>query len=171
GSRGCSVGDVWRPERRHPDSDRRRLVVCREQRRGATVHSTGGAPFVLCRFSSYVRGSRSVDEVDLHLVRDETCLIALVQEELDRAPAVRTVVEGALVHVHADELVRLCLVQPAPVLSRVRERRLPMLETVRDRVAQDPGDLADQLGPEVATDRVSAERQRKPTRTLRPPLA
>src|SRR5690606_28059755 len=91
GSRGCSVGDVWRPERRHPDSDRRRLVVCREQRRGATVHSTGGAPFVLCRFSSYVRGSRSVDEVDLHLVRDETRLIALVQEELDRAPAVRTV--------------------------------------------------------------------------------
>src|SRR5690606_26392941 len=76
---------------------------------GATKGRRGpldrGAPFVLCRFSSCVPGSRSVDEVDLHLVRDETRLVALVQEELDRAPAVRTVGEGALVHVHADALV------------------------------------------------------------------
>src|SRR5690606_8730410 len=43
GHRGRGLGVVGYPERRHPGSDRR-VVVCREQRRGAAVHSTVAPP-------------------------------------------------------------------------------------------------------------------------------
>ena len=83
------------------------------------------------------------------------------QEELgDGRPPVLAVVEGPVVHVHADEAVGQVVVQPAAVVSGVLEGVLTMVEAEPDALVQQHGEAAHDVLAEVSAHGVRAERQR-----------
>ena len=101
---------------------------------------------------------------------DDAGLVAHVEQAADGFAAVGAVVEGAFVHVHADELVGRLRVEIAGKLHGVSQRFFTMIEAVLDAFAESRGDGSHQLGSEGAANGVAAERKRKAGH-LSPPLA
>src|SRR5436190_7736291 len=71
------------------------------------------------------------------------------------------VVPGHFVDVHADEAVGEADVEPAAEAQRVAHRLLAICKPGANRLAEDVAELAQPLGPEIASRDVDAERQRK----------
>src|SRR5688500_11730873 len=110
-----------------------------------------------------------IRELHDHRVSDDPGLMSPVQEDLNRFPAGRTIIECPLVYIHPDELVGGAAVQAPGVLHRVIEGAGPVLQSVRNALPEMAGNRPNQIGTEVLTDDVSAKRQRQPGRT-KPPL-
>src|SRR5919204_1043041 len=92
------------------------------------------------------------------------------REELpDGASPGFAVVERPVVHVHADERIRLRPIQAARVLHGMVERGLSVLESIRDAFVQVTGDRSHEWIAEVAANDVPSERQRQP-RLSEPPF-
>src|SRR5436190_22077683 len=102
---------------------------------------------------------------------DEALLEGLGHQALDGLAPALAVAERQVVHVHADELVGLFLVEAAPELLRVVDRVFPVRQRVGDAVVEGLRYFPDHPGTEVATDDVAAERQRQAAGPFRPPLA
>src|SRR5919201_5721292 len=109
------------------------------------------------------------DEVGDNPARDDAASGALVEEELDGAPAPLRVVERELVDPHPDEAVGELRVHVARELHGVGQGVAAVFERVADGLVEVLGDAADHLRAEVAADTVSAHRQRQVGAAL-PPL-
>src|SRR4051812_29466917 len=96
--------------------------------------------------------------------------VALVEQQLDGAAAVFAVIERALVHVHADELVSQLRLEVACELHGVLQSLRTMIERVLNARAQRLADLRHRLFAQTAADGVAAERQRKSV-LVSPPLS
>ena len=112
----------------------------------------------------------SVDEFDLRGNRDDAALVAQGEELADGLAAVGTVVEGAVVDIHADEAVGQARVQVAGKLHGVVEGLLAVVEGVLDAVADGFGDDAHGVCAERAADGVAAQREHE-AGGLAPPYA
>jgi hypothetical protein len=100
-----------------------------------------------------------VDEVDLRGDGDDAALVAQFEQLADGLAAVGAVVEGAVVHIHADEAVGQAGVEVAGKLHGVFEGLFAVVEGVLDAVAHGLGDDAHGVGAERAADGVAAQRQ------------
>ena len=74
-------------------------------------------------------------EIDSGFLRDDSRLVAHVQQAADGFSSVGAVIEGALVDVHTDEFVREWGVEVASELHGVGERFFAMVERVLDALA------------------------------------
>ena len=81
------------------------------------------------------------------------------QETGYRFSPARTEVKRPLIHVHANELVRLFGVQIAPILQGVGKCFLPVPEPILDAGMQQSLYLCDRLGAEVLPDGIGSQRQ------------
>jgi hypothetical protein len=75
------------------------------------------------------KGAFNLDKIHLNPARNQLLLESAIQEQLYRLSPIRAVIQRALIHVQADELIRLARVQVAAILHRVRE-------AICDRCAQ-----------------------------------
>src|ERR1700744_3594368 len=111
---------------------------------------------------------RLSDEVDGGSLRNDAALVAHVEELANRRAAVVAIVDGPLVHIHADEAVGEIGIEVARELHRVLQRSFAMIPRVLNalpqRVCGDELNIATQR----TADGVATERQRKPG-LLEPP--
>src|ERR1700761_1186747 len=76
----------------------------------------------------------SVDEVDPRLMRNDAGVITALKQQLDRLASVHALVQRAVIHIHADELVGQCWIQVARELHGILQRRFAMVERVLNAV-------------------------------------
>ena len=84
--------------------------------------------------------------------------------------AIGSIVEGALVYVHADEPVGQLGVEIAGELHGVGQRFVAMIEGILNALFDCRSDTRRHLRPEAAANGVASQRQRQPG-NLVPPLA
>jgi hypothetical protein len=71
---------------------------------------------------------------------DQSTLISLAQEAFNGGPAFLAVIQGPMIHVHADELIRQFLAHVPGEGQGMGHRLRPMVETELNAVGQYPGD-------------------------------
>jgi hypothetical protein len=81
-----------------------------------------------------------------------------VEQQLHRLPPSRAVIHGPLVHVHTHECIGPLVADPAIELPGVSQGRCSVFQRVDDAGTQIPGYLSDDVGAQVATNRVASER-------------
>src|ERR1700694_131894 len=86
------------------------------------------------RWSSSI--SSVVNGLHRHRSRNHSRFDPFIEEEADSTATALAVVERPVVDVHPDKSVRLAAVEAARETHRVVQRVLPMVETVRDALAQ-----------------------------------
>ena len=62
--------------------------------------------------------------------------LSIAQQAPDRLPATVAVVERQAVHVHADETIGACVIEPAPELHGVLDGFLTMIQAVCNAVVE-----------------------------------
>src|SRR5580698_276225 len=112
----------------------------------------------------------SADEVDIGAVGNDATIVAHIEKLTDGFAAVRTVVEGALIDIHAHETVGEGGVEVASELHGVGEGLFAVIEGVLDAVAESVGRAGESFRTEGAADRVATQREGK-TGLVAPPLA
>src|SRR3954470_23575104 len=113
-------------------------------------------------------GSRLAHEVELDAGGEGTQLLAAAEELLHRLPTLLAVIAREVVHVHGDEAIGELGVEPAAEPERVLHGLGAVGQAGLDRLAQDLGELVQDVGPEVAARHVDPEWKRQ-TRLEQPP--
>src|SRR6266567_8404020 len=101
--------------------------------------------FFVLRLTSHVSRSGGILGLDR---RDEACRETAIEQRLHRPPALRAILPGPIVDIHAHEAIRLRSIETSRVPHRVRKRVLPVGQTELDRPGEDARDSPDALGTE-----------------------
>src|SRR5439155_8358637 len=92
---------------------------------------------------------------------DDLLFMSLTKKSADGLAALSAVIEREVIDVHADEAVGTAGVEHARELHRIRQRFIPMIESVLNAFLDVFGNALDRLLTEIALDDVATERQRQ----------